>query len=85
MKKAAGKGRRLFTCKQRNLHALDLFQHLENALGRLHEKTLESLAQATAFQGVATHAFAFGHDDLQWGGRRARACHCRREKATAKI
>jgi hypothetical protein len=43
------------------LHALDLFQHLENALGRIHEKTLERLAKAPALQGIAAHALTFGH------------------------
>ena len=51
------------TERLRGLHALDLFQHLENALGSIDEKTLERLAQATAFQGVTTHALAFGHDE----------------------
>ena len=46
-----------------HLDALDLFQHLEHTLGRLDEQALEGLAQATAFQGVATHAFAFSHVD----------------------
>src|SRR5690606_19442990 len=39
--------------KTKRSGALDLFQHLEYALGRAHEKALESLAQAPALEGVA--------------------------------
>ena len=49
----------------RHLHALDLFQHLEHALGRVDEQALERLAQATAFKGVAAHEFTLSHDILQ--------------------
>ena len=45
--------------------ALDLLEHLEYALGGTNKKTLECLAQATAFEGVATRTFDFCHDDLR--------------------
>src|SRR3546814_20801130 len=57
--------RRFFRIKTQQLHALDFFQHFENALGRFDEQELESLAKATAFQGIATHAFALSHAVLR--------------------
>lgn len=41
--------------------ALDLLQHLEHTLGRVDKKTLESLAQTTALERIATHTFTFSH------------------------
>lgn len=49
------------------LRAFHFFKHLEYTLGRLDEKTLECLAQATALEGVTTRAFDFCHNKLRNG------------------
>jgi hypothetical protein len=45
--------------------ALYFLEHLEDALGCAHEKALERLAKALAFQGIATVPFDFCHHDLR--------------------
>jgi hypothetical protein len=42
--------------------ALDLFEHLESALGSTGKHALENLGEATTLKRVATDAFTFGHD-----------------------
>jgi len=51
------------SAKQVSQHSclLDLLEHLEDALGRAIEQALESLAQATTLERVATGAFTFCH------------------------
>jgi len=51
--------------RQDRSDAFDLFEHLEYALGRLDEKTLEGFAKATTLKRVATRTFDFCHNDLQ--------------------
>jgi hypothetical protein len=63
-KKATEKSVALFY-QNAKLSALDLFQHLEYAFRGFNEQALESLAQATTFEGITTHTFALSHDDLR--------------------
>ena len=46
------------------LRALDLFQHLEGALGSAGEHALEHLGKATTLERVAPDTFTFCHGDL---------------------
>lgn len=58
------RARRLGALVQRlkkRLYALDLLEHLEDALGGVLEEALEVLAKAAALEGVATYAFTFSH------------------------